>query len=42
MPETVRFPFNVSQVITVPVVVKAYSCEMERVKKGVVEVLPYY
>ncbi len=34
MPETVRFPFNVSQVITVPVVVKAYSCEMERVKKG--------
>jgi len=34
VPETTSIPYNGSQVVTVPIVVKAYSREMERVKKG--------
>ncbi len=33
VPETIRIPLNESIIVTVPIVVEAYSCEMERVKK---------
>ncbi len=34
VPETTKILANGPEVITVPIVVKAYSCEMERVKEG--------
>ncbi len=34
VPETTRIPINKPIIVTVPIIVKAYSCEMERVKKG--------
>jgi len=41
LPETTRIPVDESIVITVLIVI-AYSCEMERVKKEIVEILAYY
>ena len=34
VPETTRIPLNKSIIVSVPIIVKAYSCEMKRVKKG--------
>src|SRR6266542_4296737 len=34
VPETTSIPLNKSIIVSVPIIVKAYSCEMERVKKG--------
>ncbi len=34
VPETTRIPFDKSIIVPVPIIVKAYSCEMKRVKKG--------
>jgi len=34
VPETTKIPSSGPEVITVPIVVKAYTCEMKRVKEG--------